>query len=80
MAVNIEQPPFTMEDVKKYKKIHRCVEFKKDEFGNIATISWREPCKLCGKYHQLFSKASKRCNLKLAMMVYSVMNEDVQYE
>lgn len=75
MSVYLPQPPFTMEDVKEARENHRCVEFSKDEFGNIYEISWKEPCEICGKYHNLFSKAQKKCSLKMAAIVYSIMTD-----
>lgn len=69
------EAPFTMDDVKIAKKMHRCVKYSKDEHGNIYEISWKEPCSNCGKYHHLFSKAQKRCSLKIAAMVYVVLND-----
>lgn len=75
MAVQMYKNPFTMEDVEKAKKIHRCVEFNKDEHGNIYEISWTEPCELCGKYHHFGSNASKICNMKLACGIASAMRD-----
>ena len=70
------KPPLTVEEAKQMYKGRRRLEIDVDENGFVRTVSYREPCMLCGKYHHHNSKAQRRCSLKIVCGVYTVINSE----
>ena len=64
MRVAYEHKPApTDEELHKQFKGIRNLKIERDEDG--VSVSYREPCIMCGKYHHRGSKAEKRCGINL---------------
>jgi len=66
----------TEAEIRELYKGQRITEIVLGKDGFVDSVSLRQPCMFCGKYHRFDSKAHQRCNTKIVCGVHSIMNSD----
>jgi len=67
------EPPMTDEEIRERYKGCRNLKIERDE--NSVTVTYREPCVVCNKFHHKGSKAEKQCNFRLMCGVVQILGD-----
>ena len=72
-----KKAPTRKEILKQYKGARNLrIETDPDNPDAVSSVSYEQPCIVCGKYHRFMSKPQMRCAAKIVGGVYCAMNEE----